>query len=235
MGSYQSAVRTLATGQKPAQGVSYYSRWVNRPAGRRFAAALHIAGLSPNQVSLLSGAVTALGIVLIATREPSWPGGATIALLLAVGFMLDAADGQLARLRGTASAAGEWLDHFLDAAKMVALHAAVLISWYRFFDPPPGLLLVPLAFQLAAVCLFAGGTLATLLRRSSTTGGRPVSGPTKVRAFFLLPVDYGILCWSFLFLGSPALFMGVYVVLAAVQWAFLFAFIAKWFKELKQL
>lgn len=235
MGQYQSAVRDLAAGQKSARGVSFYSRWVNRPAGRRLAAASHVLGLTPNQVSLISAAVTGAGICVIAMVPPSWAAGAVIALLLVLGFMLDAADGQLARLRGTSSLAGEWLDHFLDAAKMVAVHGAVLIGWYRYFDVPHALLLVPLAFQLAAVCTFSGGTIAALLRRTPAAAPAPPAAPSNLRAVLLLPADYGMLCLAFLLYGSQGLFVPAYAALGAIHWAFLALFTVKWFKELRQL
>ncbi|WP_417234439.1 CDP-alcohol phosphatidyltransferase family protein [Arthrobacter sp.] len=188
--------------------------------------------MSPNQVSLISAAFTAVGIMLISILPPSWLSGLVITLFLVVGFMLDAADGQLARLRGTTSLAGEWLDHFLDALKMVAIHSAVFICWYRFMDIPSVLLLIPLAFQLAAVGIFAGGTLAALLRRLKPEKPESTAKPSNVRAFLLLPVDYGVFCVSFLLFGAPTIFNVTYVVLAAVHWVFLLFFIVKWFKEL---
>ena len=44
--------------------------------------------------------------------------------------MLDTADGRLARLQGTSSALGQWLDQVLDELADMALHAA--IAWAAF-------------------------------------------------------------------------------------------------------
>ncbi|MGP5165376.1 CDP-alcohol phosphatidyltransferase family protein [Arthrobacter rhombi] len=233
MNVYQTALGTLAAKQKSPRGVSFYSLWVNRPAGRRLAAMAYVLGMSPNQVSLSSGAVTAGGIIIVATAAPTWIAGLAAWFMLTLGFMLDAADGQLARLQGCSSPAGEWLDHVLDAGKMVAVHTAVLISWARFFDLSLPMLLVPLVFQFAAVVTFTGGTLAGLLKRPEAQG-RPLRQHSKTRSFLLLSVDYGIFCTVFLAFGSPSAFVFIYTALAVIRLAWTVAFSFKWFKELAQ-
>ncbi|GHE74381.1 CDP-alcohol phosphatidyltransferase [Streptomyces spiralis] len=241
----------LRGAQKSAKGVSLYSRYVNRPAGRYLAAGAYRAGLTPNQVTLVSAAFTLAGIAAVALIRPSWPLALTVYAALVLGFAFDSADGQLARLTGKGGPAGEWLDHVVDCVKMVALHTAVLISFYRFFDlPGDGWLLLPLGFQLAAVVTFCGGLLTEQLKRAaaeaatraaSATAGNPGGGapaaapPSRLRAVALLPVDYGVFCLVFLTLGAPGLFRAVYAVLAAVHALFLVAFLAKWFRELSAL
>lgn len=233
MNGYQTALGTLAAKQKTPRGVSFYSIWVNRPAGRRLAAMAYVLGLSPNQVSLLSASVTAGGIMVVATAAPTWIAGLAAWFMLAFGFMLDAADGQLARLQGRSSAAGEWLDHVLDAGKMVAVHTAVLISWARFFDLPLPMLLIPLVFQFAAVVTFTGGTLAGLLKTPEAEG-LPRRQPSKLRAFLLLSADYGVFCLVFLAFGAPSIFVFIYTALAVLCVAWLAALSLKWFKELSK-
>ncbi|MFE3287575.1 CDP-alcohol phosphatidyltransferase, partial [Streptomyces sp. NPDC059233] len=53
MGRVGTALRELRGAQKSAKGVSLYSRFVNRPAGRYLAAASYAVGLTPNQVTLV--------------------------------------------------------------------------------------------------------------------------------------------------------------------------------------
>ncbi|MGW5199563.1 CDP-alcohol phosphatidyltransferase family protein [Streptomyces spiralis] len=241
----------LRGAQKSAKGVSLYSRYVNRPAGRYLAAGAYRAGLTPNQVTLVSAAFTLAGIAAVALIRPSWPLALAVYAALVLGFAFDSADGQLARLTGKGGPAGEWLDHVVDCVKMVALHTAVLISFYRFFGlPGDGWLLLPLGFQLAAVVTFCGGLLTEQLKRAaahaatraaSEAAGNPGGGapaaapPSRLRAVALLPVDYGVFCLVFLTLGAPGLFRAVYAVLAAVHALFLVAFLAKWFRELSVL
>ncbi len=94
-----------------------YSRFVNRRLGRLLAAwATHRACL-PNAVTAVSAGFTFSAVVLLAVLPPTWWLGITVALLLVLGYAFDSADGQVARLTGTGSAAGEWLDHIVDATK----------------------------------------------------------------------------------------------------------------------
>lgn len=231
---YGEALRRLRDAQKSAKGVSLYSRYVNRPAGRVLAAGAYRAGLSPNQVTLVSAAFSAAGVAALAVARPSWPLAVAVYAALAVGFAFDSADGQLARLLGKGGPAGEWLDHVVDCAKITALHAAVLITFYRHFPlPGDGWLLLPLAFQLSAVLVFFGGLLTDKLKPNGSSG--PAAAPSRLRAVALLPVDYGVMCAVFLLLGSERTFRYGYLVLFVVHALFLVAFLAKWFRELTAL
>lgn len=231
---FPSALRQLSKVQKPARGVPGYSRFVNRPAGKLLAAAAHGIGLSPNHVTAASGLVTFPAIAAVALYPPSHVLGRWVVLALLIGFALDSADGQLARLHGSASPVGAWMDHVVDCAKILSLHAAVLISFYRFFDlSRPALLLAPIAFQFAAVLLFFGGILTEQLRlRGSDAHAGPMRPPSAVRGMALLPVDYGLLCLIFLFLGNQKLFFALYVALLVAHMMLVPAFFAKWFREL---
>ncbi|MFI6011634.1 CDP-alcohol phosphatidyltransferase family protein [Streptomyces sp. NPDC051243] len=231
---FSSALRQLSEVQKPARGVPLYARFVNRPVGRLFAAAAHRLGLSPNHVTAVSALVTFAAIAATAFCRPSYALGQWVSLALLLGFALDSADGQLARLHRSASLSGEWMDHVVDCAKLLGIHAAVLVSFYRFFDlPHPALLLAPVVFQFAAVMLFFGGMLTEQLRmrRSGERTGQ-VPAPSAIRGMALLPVDFGLLCLSFVFLGNQKLFLALYVTLLAVHAVFVPAFFVKWFREL---
>jgi phosphatidylglycerophosphate synthase len=230
--TFGAALHQLRSAQKSAKGVSLYSRYINRPLGRILAAAAFRAGLSPNQVTVLSALCSYAAIAAVALAEPSWILGFAVYAGLVLGFALDSADGQLARLRGTSGPSGEWLDHMVDCAKITALHAAVLISFYRFFElPHDGWLLLPLGFQLAAVLIYCGGLLTEKLKPRPPAGTAPPQ-PSTVRAVALLPGDYGVICLVFLLLGSPAAFRTGYLVLACATTLLLAAFLLKWYREL---
>ncbi|MFC9295262.1 CDP-alcohol phosphatidyltransferase family protein [Streptomyces sp. NPDC057011] len=235
MASVGTALRELRGAQKSAKGVSLYSRFVNRPAGRFLAAGSYALGLTPNQVTLVSAAFSFAAVAAVALAAPSWGLGLAVWAALAVGFAFDSADGQLARLRGGGSPAGEWLDHVVDCAKLTALHTCVLIAFYRFPDAygtqAHGWLLVPLGFQLAAVVTFFGGLLTEKLKPKAAPGS-PAAAPSTVRAVALLPVDYGVFCGVFLLLGGGTLFRWAYAGFGVVAALFLVAFLAKWFREL---
>lgn len=240
MGSTGTVLRELRGAQKPSKGVSLYSRYVNRPAGRLLAAGAYRLGLTPNQVTATSAAFTFAAIAAVALLEPSWWLGVAVHAGLAVGFAFDSADGQLARLTGRGGPDGEWLDHVVDCAKMILVHSAVLISFHRFGGlPGEGWLLLPLGFLFVAVLTFCAGLLREQLGRAAARAAPVPAGAaapaSRVRAVALLPADYGVFCLVFLLLGAPGAFRAGYAALAAVHAVFLVAFLAKWFRELKTL
>lgn len=224
------ALGALRGFQKSSRGVSSYSTLVNRPAGRVLAAAAHVSGLSPHGVTLLSGLSSAAGIAVLALAGPTVGAGVAAALLLVLGYALDSADGQLSRLQSSGGPAGEWLDHVLDCSVKLALHAAVLVAWYR--DGVRGaLLLVPIAFQLVTVLTFFAGTLAGLLLKGSAVESQ---GPAR-SGLWLLPVDYGVLCWGFLLWGWVSVFRTWYGGLLAVQVVYLVVLLGHWWHRLRAL
>jgi phosphatidylglycerophosphate synthase len=234
-----ATVRRLRGAQKGVVGAPAYSRFVNRPLGRVLAALAFHAGFTPNVVTLLSAMCTFTGVALVALVAPSPGLGLAVVGCLALGYALDAADGQLARLRGGGSPAGEWLDHMVDAAKLPALHLAVLISFYRFHTVHSDwLLLVPVVYCVVDSVMFFGMMLNEALRaqhgvatRAARTGERV--GP--FRALLTLPTDYGTLIFLFALLGVPALFVPVYTVLFLAVTAFLLLAGVKWFREMARL
>jgi phosphatidylglycerophosphate synthase len=203
--------RGLRSTQKPGFGVPAYMRWVNRGLARYPAALAFRLGVSPNAVTAVSGLLSLLGMGLIAFAPMSIATGIGAAALLAAGFVLDSADGQLARLSGRGSAAGEWLDHVVDAVRTPALHLAVLIGLWRV-GAPPIVLAIPVIFALVSTGQFTSQILAEQLAgRTETT-----STPSDRRSWLLLPIDPGVLMWSFVLWAWQPAFVTVYAVLAAV-------------------
>lgn len=237
--SYADIVARLAGAQKHTPGAPAYSRYVNRPLGRRLAAMGYLLGLTPNLITGISAAFSFAGIAVLALVRPSLWSGIVVCLALVVGYAFDAADGQLARLRGGGSHAGEWLDHMVDAAKITALHLAVLISAYRFFDLPTGWLLVPIGFVLVANVMFFGMILNDLLRaRQAAKTGTPIvrdRRPSLMRALLVVPTDYGLLCAVFLLLGATTAFFSVYTALFVANAAFMALAAVKWFRDMSAL
>lgn len=233
MRSFGAAIGELSTAQKSRRGVSLYSRFVNRPLGRVLAAGCYVIGLAPNQVTACSAVVTGTGLAVIVTGPPGPARAVLAAALLVLGFALDSADGQVSRLTGRSSSAGEWLDHVVDAGKMVAVHAAVLVMMYRYVDVSAWVFFLPLGFQLVSVVTFSGGVLVELLKRASPgVPPAPRRDPSPIRALGLLPADYGILAVSFVLLGWPAVFLGVYAGLLACNLIIMVMLLVKWFREL---
>lgn len=215
------ARRRLAQAQKSSAAVAAYLRYVNRPLGGRLACLAYALRLTPSQVSLLSMLASTIGFLVLAVAPSVWITGLVAAIVTAFGYALDSADGQLARIRGGGTPAGEWLDHVLDMVKTVLLHSCVLIALYRNFDLDAAWLLVPLVFLLAQGTQFFAVMLRDALRMQRGLSRQPASTHNSVRsALVLLPFDHGTLCWSFALLGWPAGFLGVYTALAVVSTLF---------------
>lgn len=236
----------LSSAQKSNRGAGAYSRWINRPSGRQFAVLAYSAGLTPNQVSLISAAFSYAGIAAIAVLKPQWPTAVAITIALLVGYALDSADGQLARIRGGGSPAGEWLDHVLDVIKISSFHLAIAIMWFRQYDlSSDALLLIPLAFCAVSVTFFFAITLTDLLRRiaraavgspSVTTASvNPTESAPVGRSLAALPYDYGLFCLVLLLSPVQAAFILVYGVLLALNGATLLIGCARWFLELSTM
>ncbi len=237
--SFGEALQRLRSAQKSAKGGPPYSLFVNRPLGRVLAAAAYRLGRTPDQVTYLSALCTFAGIALVALVRPSLLLGVLVALALVIGYALDSADGQLARLRGGGSLAGEWLDHTIDSVKVVVVHVAVLVSFYRHFDLDARWLLVPVAFAVASSVHFFGMILIDLLARTRrATLGVPNPAPRPAdlpKTLLKLPTDYGLLCLAFALLGLPAVFLGVYTFLAVATVGYTVLVIAKWRRDVVAL
>lgn len=182
--------------QKQRKGTPAYTLYVNRRLGAVVAQLADRLGLAPNQVTVASALISAGGIAVLATCAPTRISSAAAAVLLLVGYAFDSADGQLARLSGRSSLVGEWLDHVFDAAKHVALPAAILVGALRFLDVPSPLLALPLAAQLVAVVTFSSMLLLEVLRRASPIPPARVWDTSSVLrvALLKLPVDFGVTC-----------------------------------------
>ncbi len=236
--SLRTTLGRLAGAQKGSAGAPAYSRFVNRKLGRLLAAVAYHAGLSPNAVTGISAVFTGTGIALLALAPHSWATGAAVAVCLVLGYAFDAADGQLARLRGGGSPAGEWLDHMVDAMKIAALHLALLIGLYRSGAVAPELLLVPLGFSVVSVVLFFATLLNEAMRaqHGALTRAAPTADqPGVLRSLLVAPTDYGVLCLVFLLLGAPGAFLAVYGVLFVATASYLALASVKWFKEMGRL
>ena len=221
----------LAGAQKSTASVPAYLRFVNRRAGGLLAAAGYALRLTPTQVTLLSSIASFCGIAVLILHRSSVPAGIAVSLLLLLGYALDSADGQLARVRGGGSKAGEWLDHVADVAKISSLHSAVAIAVLRYFDLGSLLYLaVPVIFLVANVTQFFGMMLRDKLTVTAGPGsvkagagptlGKAAGSPSLLVAWLLLPLDHGTLALAFLVLGAHTLFLWCYGLLALCTVAF---------------
>ena len=232
------SIRALSAAQKSNAGAPLYSRVINRPAGRVLAAVAHRVGMTPDQVTVLSACCTYLAVVLIAVWAPSVVAAVLTSLLLMVGYALDSADGQLARLRHGGSRAGEWLDHVADVIKLSTIHAAIAISLFRFSLDDlagPAVLLVPLAFGAVQNIHFFSYILTYQLRYH---GGTPLASgegrPGLTKAVLSAPTDYGLMCFVLMLRSAPVVFMWVYGLMLVGYTLYVALALPRWYLELRR-
>lgn len=96
-------------------------RALYHPLAARLARILAPTFVSANMVSVAGGLIVVLGAIVYV--QPSWPLAALLGLLIHMSWhVLDGADGDLARVRGTAGRTGEIVDGLCDYASHIALY-----------------------------------------------------------------------------------------------------------------
>lgn len=230
LGQYRTALNGLNSAQKPGNGVPAYTRWVNRRLGRYAAAAAYALHWTPNAVTALSAAFSLGAIVLLIVADPQPWVGLCVAVSLATGYLLDSADGQVARLQKTGSPAGEWLDHVVDALRAPAIHLAVLVGFWNQ-QQQPWVLALALGYCLVTVVEFMSQILAEQLSKQHSA---PTPTAGIARSFILLPTDTGTFCWTFLVWGFPPVFVVVYAAMFAMNTAHTAISMRRKYVKLKQ-
>lgn len=154
---------------KKKRDINWFTEWVCRPPAAVVVYALKNTRVSPNQVTLASLAVSvAAAAMLVALPGHGWLIAA--ALVFELSFVLDCADGQLARLRGMASVQGHLLDFLMDEIKAPIVFAAVAARLWRFGGEDELYLFVGLA---GVVVIGAGVAMTSFLRRPELSGETP--------------------------------------------------------------
>jgi phosphatidylglycerophosphate synthase len=153
-----------------------FNTYVARPAGALVVAALAPTRVTPNQVTLLNLAVFVAGAGLLASSG-SRAAAVGAAALVELSYVLDCADGMLARYKKLASRQGHLFDFFTDETKAVSLTAALSAHLWQAGGLGPGLGAWPpgdarfLLGGVAAVAAVASAlSLTTFVRRPEMTG-----------------------------------------------------------------
>ncbi len=221
---FRETLSVLGSAQKPGQGVPAYTRWVNRRLARYFAAAAVKFGITPNGVTAISSALSLCGLIILIMCPPTFLTGLTVAIFYALGYAMDSADGQVARVTGASSPAGEWLDHVVDSIRTPAQHLAIFVGFFRFQSHWPlhgwALWWIPLTFTVMTVGYFMSQILAEQLRNNRKTAAPPAGG--NLRSFINLHMDSGTFCWLFILwgwgwgfiIGYSILFLGFFLTTA---------------------
>jgi phosphatidylglycerophosphate synthase len=176
--------------------------WALGPA-RALARLLRPTRIRPNAVTISSASLVLLASALVGFGGSSWLSNGLAAVALAVALVLDTCDGHLARLQGTASEFGRWLDANLDELGDMALHAA--IAWSCFVRDAQ-------AAWLAVGMLYAMGKYLYLVGAST---GQALDSNTEVELYPSLPEPTGRIRSIALLAGHADIRWHLWIVLAA--------------------
>ncbi len=155
-----SEIAAIYRASKKKQDINWFTEWVARPPAAIVVYVLRSTRITPNQVTFASAMIAAGACAMFALLS-SWLWLVVAALVFEVSFVLDCADGQLARHRKMASPLGHLLDFLMDELKAMLLFACVAIRlWQQEHDER--LLLVGLG---GLFCLAAGIALTSFMRR----------------------------------------------------------------------
>ena len=153
---------------KKKQDINWFTEWVARPPAAVVVWAIAKSPITPNQVTFLSAIICA-GACAMLTLLPGHGWLIAAASLYEFSFILDCADGQLARHRKIASQLGHQLDFLMDELKAMLVFGAVAVRLWRWGGPgvptklgPEGMLLIGIA---GLFCLASGIALTGFMRR----------------------------------------------------------------------
>lgn len=151
----------------------FWNTFVARPPAAVVVSLLAKTPITPNQITL-----SAFGVAFVASAMvvflPGYWGLLAAIIVFELSYVLDCADGMLARLRGIASAKGHLLDFLMDEIKAFVLLAAVAARLFRESNDTRYLLLG----LGGLVCLATGIAITTFQRRPEIAGPPPEKKPT---------------------------------------------------------
>ena len=157
-------IKQVYQGSRKKRDISW-NTYVARPAAAVLVWGLARTPITPNQVSFLGGIVfLGVGAILVGWSSP-WAMLAA-ALVLQASYVLDCADGQLARLTGQTSPVGAHLDFLIDEFKALLLVGACCVRLWGQSDDPLWLLLGCGGVALVSIAT----SLTTFVRRPEYAG-----------------------------------------------------------------
>ncbi|MBL9018003.1 MAG: CDP-alcohol phosphatidyltransferase family protein [Myxococcales bacterium] len=225
------SVAEIYRASKKKRDINWFTEWIARPPAAVVVWLLRNTPVTPNQVTFLSAFVAA-GACAMFIFLPGYGWLVAAALVFELSFVLDCADGMLARLRKTASPLGHQLDFLMDELKAMLLLGAVTVRMWQDSGGDVRLLLVGLG---ALWCLAAGLSLTSFTRRPEygakppTEDGQPAdvggrSGPlglvlTALELVARLLVHYPQYLWLCAVVNRIDIFFWAYAGVNALYFA----------------
>lgn len=220
-----SEIVAIYRASKKSNDINWFTAHVARPPAAIVVYLAQRTPITPNQITFLSVVVAAAACALW-IAVPGYAALVAGALIFELSFVLDCADGQLARLRKQASPVGHLLDFLMDELKAMLVLASVAVRlWLETGDER--LLLVGLG---GLFCLAAGISLTTFTRRpevagpptsaAAPAGKGPLALVLAVARFF---VHYPQYIWICALAGRIDVFFWAYLAVNALYFAKTFA------------
>nr|HEX4316924.1 CDP-alcohol phosphatidyltransferase family protein [Kofleriaceae bacterium] len=174
-----SEIVAIYRSSKKKQDINWFTEHVARPPASVFVWMVKGTPITPNQVTFLSAALAAGACAMFALLPGNYYWLLAAAAVFELSFVLDCADGQLARLRKTASPLGHLLDFLMDELKAMMLIGCVTIRLWQEHGYDDQFLLVGLG---ALFCLASGIGLTSFTRRPEYGAKGPTEDgqPAKV-------------------------------------------------------
>lgn len=165
-----SDIAQIYRSSKKKKDINWFTEWVARPPAAVVVYLLRNTPITPNQITFMS-AFLAAGACAMLILLPGWFWAIMSIVVFELSFVLDCADGQLARLRKLASPLGHLLDFLMDELKAMLLIASTAIRLWQERAGDPWILVIGLA---ALFCLAAGLSLTSFTRRPEY-GAKPIT------------------------------------------------------------
>src|SRR5689334_25009284 len=156
-----SEIAAIYRASKKKRDINWFTEWIARPPAAVVVYVLRNTPITPNQVTFLSAVIAAAACAMLIAL-PGWFWLIAAALVFEFSFVLDCADGQLARYRKLASPLGHLLDFLIDELKAMLLFGCVAVRVWRDRGGDDRILIVGLA---GLFCLAAGIALTSFMRR----------------------------------------------------------------------
>ncbi|MFW5968280.1 MAG: CDP-alcohol phosphatidyltransferase family protein [Persicimonas sp.] len=153
----------------------FWNVYVARPLAAVLVYGLRRTPITPNQVTFL-GAFSFLGVAAALILMRDWSGMLVAAAILQFAYLLDCADGQLARLEGMTSEVGAHLDFLIDEIKALLLVGAFAVRlWWIEGE------VIWLFVGIAGVALVSMATSLTNFVRRPAYAGREIEPGESAR------------------------------------------------------
>jgi phosphatidylglycerophosphate synthase len=143
----------------------FWNVYIARPLAAVLLYFMRRTPLTPNQVTFL-GAFAFLGVAAILVLMRDWTGMLLAAAALQFAYILDCADGQLARLKSMTSEVGAYLDFLIDEVKALLLVGAFGVRLWLVHDDVTWLVVAIAGMALVSIAT----SLTNFVRRPEYAG-----------------------------------------------------------------